>query len=179
VSRAAPAPGSEPAEAWRAWRGASPSSSSTSWVTTRGLQIELQSVHTDEEPGLLDQRALGRALHEHRIRVVDVGEDAMPARKLPELIEAAVRARDREVVHLPGCPVADAERDQLVVGPEGAVEEQQIGLGEALEKRCIQVAAGWHEGALAVACLVPQDHAHSVPDVMAPCEPRGPRGDGK
>ena len=45
----------------------------------------------------------------------------------PQPGQAAVGPRDRQVVHLPRGALADAEADQLVVGPERAVEQHQVG----------------------------------------------------
>ena len=85
--------------------------------------------------------ALGRAFQQHRVGVVDVGVDLGWARQPGQLGKASVRSGDRLVIHFPRPPVADAERNQLIVGPEGPVEQQQVGLPQALEQQAVQLAA--------------------------------------
>jgi hypothetical protein len=60
---------------------------------------------------------------QHRIRVVDVGVDAIPAAQLGKPFETAAGPRDGQMVHFPRGPVADTQCDQLAVLPKRTIEE--------------------------------------------------------
>ena len=68
-------------------------------------------------------------LQQHRVGVVDVRVDAVPAGQAGQLLEAAGIAANRHVVHLSGGPGADPHDDRLIVGPERAIDDELIRLG--------------------------------------------------
>ena len=51
-------------------------------------------------PALLDQRSLGAVLEQHRVGVVDVRVHPVATRQMRQPRQAAVRPRDRQMVHL-------------------------------------------------------------------------------
>src|SRR5262249_46246300 len=90
-------------------------------------------------------RAPGRLLAQNRVGVVVIRIDAMPARQRRELLETPPRAADRQVVQLARGPAANAHRNELIVLPERAVEQEDISLRQARAHRGREISATRHE----------------------------------
>src|SRR5882724_3910945 len=105
-----------------------------------------------------------------RIGVVDVCVDTMPAGQRRELLKTAAATRDREMIHLPGGPGADPQRDRFVVLPEGAIEEKDISGRESAQQRRREIAAAGHERADPTRFLFVHEQAHRVASLRAPGE---------
>ena len=93
--------------------------------------------------------------------------DAVRARERGKPFEASAAAGDREMIHFARCPVANAQGDQFVVGPKGAVKEQRVSLGQAFEERGIEIAASGDERAGFAARLLPKHESHRMSFLVA------------
>ncbi len=90
--------------------------------------------------------------------------------------QAAVGSGDRQMIHLTRRALADAQSDQLVVGPERPVEQYEVRAAQAGEQGVVQVAAAGDEGAGAAGMLVLHQEPHRVGRALLAGEPRRARG---
>ena len=127
------------------------------------LEGEPHAVGADTESAALDERALRRIFEQHGVGVVDVRVDLVTAPEPGQTIEAAIRPRDCQVIHLVRGALADAEADQLVVGPEGSVEQHEVGVAEPVEHRRVEAATAGDEGTGGPARAVRDHEANGVP----------------
>src|SRR6187455_90770 len=100
----------------------------------------------------------------------------MAARQFREQCEAAAVTCDRQVIKLARGAQADPQRNQFVVLPEGAVEEQGISCRQPLQQGFVQSAAAWHECTRASACFISNDQADRVSCMIVRRETRRSRG---
>ena len=82
--------------------------------------------------------ALGRVLEQDRVGVVDVDERLARSLQSRKRLERPARARQRDVSHVARASLRDAEPGELVVAPEGPVDEYQIARGEPAEHAIVQ-----------------------------------------
>lgn len=136
-------------------------------------QSQVQAIETDGDTRARHDRAFSRILQQQRIRVVDVGVDAMAARECGEPFETAAAAGDRQMIQFARGPVADAQGDQFVVRPKRAVEEHRVRPCQACEERGIEIAASGDEGAGRAACLFPKHESHRMSHIGASRESGG------
>ena len=93
--------------------------------------MKLHSVAGDF-PARVAQRAACRALFiERGVRVVEMNQDTAHVAGVLQLFEETIRAGERHVADFAGGLAAAANVDQLVVGPERAVEKREITPGRA------------------------------------------------
>jgi hypothetical protein len=97
------------------------------------LHCEGHAVEANLYPGTFDDGTLGGILDQHRIGVIDMGVDLQGTIEFRQSAQTAIAPRDRQVIHFVGSPFANAQRDQLIIGPEGPIEKQEIGFGQAPE----------------------------------------------
>ncbi len=83
------------------------------------------------------------------------------------------------MVHLARRALADAEPDQLVVGPERPVEQHEIRAAQPGEQGVVEIAAAGNERAGATGPLVLEQEAHRVRRPLLAGEPRRARGHGE
>ena len=80
------------------------------------------------------------------------------------------------MIHLTRRALADAQSDQLVVGPERPIEQYEVRAAQAGEQGVVQVAAAGDEGAGAAGMLVLNQEPHRVGRALFAGEPRRARG---
>src|SRR3954465_3572257 len=83
------------------------------------------------------------------------------------------------MIHLQGAPVRDAEPDQLIVGPEGAIEEEKVSILQPIEQYPVQAAASRNEGAGTAAHLIAKRQPNGVSTAGSGSKTRRAGGDLK
>src|SRR5215467_1883106 len=91
-----------------------------------GLEFELHAIVGDFEAGIQHGTMLSAFFVKDGIRVVDVNQDFAPFDLRGKLFEQAPFARKRQVADFARGFFAAARAHQLVVAPEGAVNESRI-----------------------------------------------------
>src|SRR5260370_39302907 len=110
------------------------------------LQLYLPSIFGDLPAGSTHLGALWAVWIKDRIRIVDMQKNLARATKASEFVQAALRGRERDVSHLARGVSAALHLNQLIITPEGAVEEHKIGGVEALEQSIVNLWDCGHKG---------------------------------
>src|SRR6202451_2333713 len=98
------------------------------------LQIELPSILRDFPARVAHLAIFGTSFIQHGIRVVDMQIDFTWPAQMRQPDQSTFGAGDRHMAHLAGslCVFISLDADQFVVAPEGAVEQQHVGVVELL-----------------------------------------------
>src|SRR5690349_11091844 len=126
------------------------------------LNAKAHAIESHLEAALLDFGSLGRILQQNGIGVVDVGIDGLRSLQRAEPGQAPSVARDRQVIHFPSAALADSKRHQLVVTPEGAVEQQKICVLKLSHELGIELPAAGYECHAPTGGLVFDDQSHRM-----------------
>src|SRR5258707_3792857 len=111
----------------------------------------------------LDDFALRGVVQQRRVRIVDMQKYLSADIQPGEALDSAAVARHRNMSHLLSGLVAKAGRDQFVVAPHRAIEEDQRRAGKARLQILIDGRAGGEEKEVFAAILV----ANQEPDCVA------------
>src|ERR1700688_643794 len=122
--------------------------------------FEIHSVKCDLPSRRLDFAALRRVFIENRVGIVDVNINAPLRRDRRHVIEAPSRTADRQMTHRE-CGLGPRPlRDQLVVTPTGAVEQDAIATPDDLREARIYLLDTGDVGDRAPAPLVDKSESN-------------------
>src|SRR5262249_55474438 len=96
---------------------------------------DVEAIIAHSPPCLNHRLTLRRQPEQDRICVVDMGVDARPAWERRHSFETPAATPNRKVIHLSCRTSANTDSDELVIFPEGAVEEQDVSPGKTLEQQ--------------------------------------------
>src|SRR5689334_21713698 len=91
------------------------------------LKFELHAIVGDFEAGIQHGAVLGAFFVKDGIRVVDVNQDFAALCFRGELLEQALRARERQMADFARRFFAAARAHQFIVAPERAIYESRVG----------------------------------------------------
>src|SRR5438105_3482618 len=107
-------------------------------------QLDLLAVKPDFGAGRMNLFMFGRAFDQHRIGVVDMNIDQPLDTQRLECRERAVRAADRHVTHAPTGLGPGSGCDHLIIAPQSAIEEYEIGILEAGGGLAVDLGTAWN-----------------------------------